>query len=99
MADTDSDIPEKFRGEQDIIIAELDGSPIVMPASINAAAQSKKGPVNLSELPPIARINGVSEEAVDRIADIVVNWHRETGIPIMPITRASVLQALLSEDN
>lgn len=95
----DPDIPERFRGDQSIIVAELDGSPIVMSSGISAIAQSSKGPVQLSELPVIAGINGLSEEAVDKIADIVVQWHPATGAPIVPITRATILRALVGDCN
>src|SRR3989338_5253853 len=97
MAQIDADIPERFRGDQSIIIAELDGSQVVMPSDINAVAQSANGPMNMSELPALATINGVSEEAVDRIADIVDNWHEATGTPIMPITRSTILKALVGD--
>ena len=99
MAPIDSDIPERFRGDQSIIVAELDGSPIVMPSDISAVAQSANGPVNLSDLPPIATISGVSEDAVDRIAEIVGSWHQATGTPIMPITRSTILKALVGDTN
>lgn len=99
MPTYDPDIPERFRGDQSVFIAELDGSPMILPTDIDAIGQSDNGPVNLKDLPRIAVINGISKVAIDRLAEIVGNWHSATGVPIMPITRSAVLKALVSETN
>jgi len=93
------DIPARFSGNESIIVAELDGSPLVVDARFNAIVETSEGTKHSSELPVLASIKGLSAEAVESIADIVCNWHKRTGVPVMAITRSTLLQALVTADN
>ena len=96
---SDPDIPAQYRGGLSIIVADFEGSPIIMPGECHAIAMSADGPVRLTSLPVIAAINGISEDAFDRIAEIIENFHEHTGVPIISLTRSTILRALVAEGN
>ncbi len=92
-------IPEAYQGDRSIVVAEFDGTWIVMERRTNAVIQTDNGPVHTSELPVLAAIDGISEEAEEKIAEIVCAWHRDSGVPVMPITEDNLLKALVSDRN
>src|SRR3989344_5252886 len=98
MEKFESDIPKKFRGDQILIVAEMDdGEPIVASGIIEPELLIGEPPnqVRFSELPVLAKIEGISEEASDRIAHIVESYHPKTGTAAIKINRAMLLQALI----
>ena len=99
----DCTIPFPLRGNQSLILAEIDGKPLVLSGEgIDLSQQIvklKAGPVCASDLPIRLTIHGLSEEAVDALTSIIEQFHAQTGVPVIAMTRHALLQALLHNDN
>ncbi len=93
----ESDIPAEFQGDLIVVVAEMDGEPIVASGKQEPNLLIGDDQTPFSSLPVLARIVGVSDEAAERITVAVENYHPEIGVPIMPITRSTLLKVLAGE--
>jgi hypothetical protein len=88
----DPDIPERFQGDRCVLV-ESRGDKVFTPLLVSGDRPPR------AQFPEIARINGLSDEAVrkiQRIITIIVSG-RTTTIP--ELTREYLLKALQSEGN
>ena len=91
----DPDIPEHLRGDENIVIADFDGQPIIMDEGTEGLIGLPIGVIHTSDLRVVVRFKGISDHVAEHLLDVLTAMHTTQGTTMENLTRGAILRALV----